>query len=50
MPRNANDVSAARSIAADWGSSQLRLYLCAGDGQVLDQYGLRWLIGYEPTS
>ena len=39
MPRNANDVSAARSIAADWGSSQLRLYLCAGDGQVLDQCG-----------
>ena len=22
----------------------------AADGQVLDQYGLRWLIGYEPTS
>lgn len=22
----------------------------ATDGQVLDQYGLRWLIGYEPTS
>lgn len=22
----------------------------AVDGQVLDQYGVRWLIGYEPTS
>jgi PhnB protein len=22
----------------------------AADGQVLDRYGLRWLIGYEPTS
>lgn len=22
----------------------------ASDGQVLDRYGLRWLIGYEPTS
>ncbi len=22
----------------------------ATDGQVLDRYGLRWLVGYEPTS
>lgn len=22
----------------------------ASDGQVIDRYGLRWLIGYEPTS